>query len=112
MVVAELFNPNEHQAECEVYLSRTRKRQVRFVHAELLTKRTRDAPWRLDAEGSGGIRRYVLRLEIRRSEHEYEVLRARVSVPIPTPQVYGWHPAGKAFGVLCFLSDFVEGETL
>jgi aminoglycoside phosphotransferase (APT) family kinase protein len=112
MIEAGVFNPNEHQAECEVYLSRVLKGQVRFVHAELLTKSTRDAPWCLEVEVSGVIRRYVLRLDSKRGEHEYEVLRAMESVPIPTPQVYGWDPEGNALGVPCFLCDFVEGESL
>ena len=85
---------------------------MRFVHAELLAKSTRDAPWRLDVEVSGVLRRYVLRLGSRRIEHEYAVLRAMESIPIPTPRTYGWDPDGEAFGVPCFLCDFVEGETL
>jgi aminoglycoside phosphotransferase (APT) family kinase protein len=112
MVEPSIFNPNEHQAECEEYLRRSLKSQVRFVHAEPLTKSTRDAPWRLDVEVGGVMQRYVLRLDSKRSEHEYAVLRAMVSVPIPTPQVYGWDPKGKALGVPCFLCDFIEGESL
>jgi len=112
MVEAGIFNPNKHQAECEAYLSSSLKSQVRFVHAELLTKSTRDAPWRLDVEVSGVMRRYVLRLDSRSSEHEYAVLRAMESVPIPTPQAYGWDPQGEALGVPCFLCDSVEGESL
>jgi aminoglycoside phosphotransferase (APT) family kinase protein len=34
------------------------------------------------------------------------------AVPIPTPPVYGWDPTGEALGVPCFLSDFLEGESL
>jgi aminoglycoside phosphotransferase (APT) family kinase protein len=112
MAEMRIFNPNEHQAKCEEYLSRYLKSQVRFVHAEMLTKSTRDAPWRLDVEVSGVTRRYVLRLESRRSEHEYATLRAMESIPIPTPQAYGWDPKGEALGVPCFFYDFVEGESL
>ena len=112
MVETGIFNPNEHQAECEEYLSHALKSQVRFIHAELLNKSTRDAPWRLDIEMSGAMRRYVLRLDSRRIEHEYAVLRAMESIPIPTPQAYGWDPEGEALGVPCFLYDFVEGESL
>jgi aminoglycoside phosphotransferase (APT) family kinase protein len=85
---------------------------VRFIRAEPLTKSTRDAPWRLDIEVGGVMRRYVLRLDSRRSEHEYAVLQAMESVPIPTPQAYGWDPEGEALGLPCFLCDFIEGESL
>jgi aminoglycoside phosphotransferase (APT) family kinase protein len=106
------FNPNEHRAACDAYLSHALNTQVRLVHAELLTKSTRAAPWRLDVEMSGGLRRYVLRLNARRGKHEYAVLRAMEAVTIPTPKVYGWDPEGEALGVPCFLCDFVEGESL
>jgi aminoglycoside phosphotransferase (APT) family kinase protein len=112
MAETRAFNPNEHQAECEEYLSRSLKDPVRFVHAELLTKSTRDAPWRLDVEVGGVMRQYVLRLDSRRSEHEYAVLRAMESISIPTPRAYGWDPEGKALGVPCFLCDFFEGGSL
>lgn len=112
MVEPRIFNPNEHQAECEEYLRYSLKSQVRFVHAEKLAKSTRDAPWRLDVEVNGVMRRYVLRSDSKRSEHEYAVLRAMESVPIPTPQAYGWDPQGEALGVPCFLCDFIEGESL
>lgn len=112
MVKTRVFNPNEHQADCEAYLSRSLKNQVRFVQAEPLAKSTRDAPWRLDVEVNGVMQLYVLRLDARHGEHEYVVLRAMESVPIPTPRVYGWDPEGQAFGLPCFFSDFVEGESL
>jgi aminoglycoside phosphotransferase (APT) family kinase protein len=112
MVEPRIFNPNEHQAECEEYLRRSLKSQVRFVHAEPLTKSTRDAPWRLDVKVGGVIRRYVLRLDSKRSGNEYAALRAMESVPIPTPLAYGWDPEGEALGVPCFLCDFIEGESL
>lgn len=112
MTVMGIFNPNEHRWQCEEYLTRSLKSQVRFVYAEPLTKSTRDAPWRLDVEVNGVARKYVLRLDSRRSEHEYKVLRAMESIPIPTPCVYGWDPEGEALGVPCFFSDFVEGESL
>jgi aminoglycoside phosphotransferase (APT) family kinase protein len=112
MVEVEIFNPNEHQADCERYLGRSLKSPVRFVHAEQLTKSTRDAPWRLDVQVSGVMQQYVLRLDSRRIEHEYVVLRAMESIPIPTPRVYGWDPEGEALRVPCFLCDFVDGESL
>ena len=106
------LNPNEHRRQCEEYLSRELNSRVRFVHAEPLTKSTRDAPWRLDVEVDGVARSYVLRLDSRRGEHEYAVLRAMQSISVPTPRVYGWDPEGEALGVPCFISDFVEGESL
>ena len=112
MVETRVFNPSEHQAACEEYLRRSLKSQVRFTHAAPLAKSTRSAPWRLDVEVNRERRRYVLRLDSRRSEHEYAVLRAMESVPIPTPRVYGWDPEGEALGVPCFLYDFIEGESL
>jgi len=106
------FNPNEHRSQCETYLSRFLESHVCFVRAVPLAKSTRDAPWRLDVEVDGTPRSYVLRLDSRRSEHEYAVLRAMESGPIPTPRVYGWDPEGEALGVPCFFSDFISGESL
>jgi len=106
------FNPNEHRLQCERYLGRYLGGDVRFVGAERLAKSTRDAPWRLDVEVDGMARSYVLRLDARRAEHEYEVLQAMESVPIPTPRVYGWDPQGEALGVPSFFSDFIAGESL
>jgi aminoglycoside phosphotransferase (APT) family kinase protein len=106
------FNPNEHRLRCEAYLSRCLGERVRLVCADLLQKSTRDAPWRLDVEVGGVARSYVLRLDSRRIEHEYEMLRAMEAVPVPTPQAYGWDPAGESLGVPCFFQDFVAGESL
>jgi aminoglycoside phosphotransferase (APT) family kinase protein len=106
------LNPNEHRTQCEEYLSRSLDHRVRLIHAEPLTKSTRDAPWRLDVELDRVTQSYVLRLDSGRGEHEYEILRAMASIPIPTPRVYGWDPEGKALGIPCFFSDFVAGESL
>ncbi|HEY45051.1 MAG TPA: phosphotransferase [Anaerolineae bacterium] len=106
------FDPNEHRLQCEQYLSRFLKSHVRFVNAEPLAKSTRDAPWRLDVEVNSAARSFVLRLDSRSSEHEYEVLRAMDPIPIPTQRVYGWDPNGEALGTPCFFSDFIEGESL
>ena len=112
MVSQATFDPNEHRSLCETYLSHSLGERVRLVRAERLAKSTRDAPWRLDVEVNGFARSYVLRLDARRGEHEYAVLRAMESVSIPTPRVYGWDPDGTALGRPCFLSDFVAGESL
>jgi aminoglycoside phosphotransferase (APT) family kinase protein len=106
------LDPNEHQARCEEYLGRCLKSRVRFLHAERLAKSTRDAPWRLDVEVGGAKCRYVLRFAPRRGEHEYAVLRAVESIPIPTAPAYGWDPEGAAFGVPCYFCDFIEGDSL
>jgi aminoglycoside phosphotransferase (APT) family kinase protein len=106
------FDPNEHRARCEQYLARALGSSVRLVGAEMLQKSTRDAPWRLDVEVDGTARSYVLRLESRHIEHEYEVLRAVDSLPVPAPRAYGWDAEGEALGVPCFFYDFVEGESL
>jgi aminoglycoside phosphotransferase (APT) family kinase protein len=107
-----IFNPNEHQAQCEAYLGSALNGQVRFHSANLLSKSTREAPWRLDVEVNGVVRHYVLRIHSRRIEHEYAVLHAMESVPIPTPKAYGWDPEGQILGMPCFFCDFIEGESL
>ena len=107
-----MFDPNEHRTECEKYLSRYLECQVDFIQAEKLTKSTREAPWRLDVKVNGAIQSYVLQLDSKNIEHEYQVLKAMETIPIPTPRVYGLDLQGKAFGIACFFSDFIEGETL
>jgi aminoglycoside phosphotransferase (APT) family kinase protein len=106
------FNPNEHRARCEQYLGRFLGGSVRLVRAEMMAKSTRAAPWRLDVEVGGEARAYVLKLDPRRMEREYRILRAVESLPIPTPRAYGWDPAGEALGVPCFFEDLVAGESL
>jgi aminoglycoside phosphotransferase (APT) family kinase protein len=108
----DAFNPNGHRTACERYLSRFLGGKVHLAHAELLVRSTRNAPWRLDVEIEGSRRSYVLRLDSRRSEHEYAVLRAMESIPLPTPRAYGWDPDGEALGVPCFFHDFIEGQSL
>jgi aminoglycoside phosphotransferase (APT) family kinase protein len=106
------MNPNEHAARCEQYLRRYLGSPVRLLRAEMLQRSTREAPWRLDVDLGGTTRSYVLRLDSRNIEHEYEVLRAVEPLSIPAPRAYGWDPEGQALGVACFFYDFVEGESL
>jgi aminoglycoside phosphotransferase (APT) family kinase protein len=106
------FDPNAERSRCEAYLGRALGGRARLVGAEPLAQSTRAAPWRLDVELDGVSRSYVLRLDEGRGEHEYHVLRAMESIPIPTPRAYGWDPQGAALGVPCFLCDFVAGESL
>jgi aminoglycoside phosphotransferase (APT) family kinase protein len=107
-----IFDPHEHRSQCEQYLSQFLPGRARLIHAEALTKSTRDAPWRLDVELDGAARSYVLRVGSRSVEHEYAVLHAMESIPIPTPRAYGWDPGGQALGAPSFFSDFVAGESL
>ena len=107
-----MFDPNEHHAECEKYLSRYLECQVELIRAEKLSKSSREAPWRLDVIINGDIRSYVLQLDPKNIEHEYQVLQAMESIPVPTPRVFGLDLQGEALGTACFFSDYIEGETL
>jgi aminoglycoside phosphotransferase (APT) family kinase protein len=106
------FHPDDHQRQVERYLGQFLGESVRLLRAQQLAQSTRDAPWRLDVDVEGHTRSFVLRLESRRIEHEYRVLRAIESIPVPAPRAYGWDPSGEALGVRCFFYDFVEGESL
>lgn len=107
-----MFDPNKNRAKCEKYLSHLLGCQVDFIQAKMLTKSTREAPWRLDVKVDGVVRSYVLQLDTSSIEHEYQVLKAMESIPISTPRVYGLDMLGEALGVVCFISDFINGESL
>jgi aminoglycoside phosphotransferase (APT) family kinase protein len=107
-----LFDPNELPEQCARYLGRFLGYSVSFMRAEVLTKSTRLAPWRLDVQVNGVERAYVLQLDTRGMEREYQVLKALEAVPLPTPRVYGLDMQGEALGVACFFSEFIEGESL
>jgi aminoglycoside phosphotransferase (APT) family kinase protein len=107
-----MFDPNEHRTQCEKYLSRYLESRVDFIQAEKLKKSTREAPWRLEVKVNGVPQAYVLQLDLRNIEHEYQVLKVMETIPIPTPRVYGLDLQGKALGVACFFSDFIAGESL
>jgi aminoglycoside phosphotransferase (APT) family kinase protein len=107
-----LFDPNELPEQCARYLGRFLGCSVSFIRAEVLTKSTRLAPWRLDVQVNGVERAYVLQLDTRGMEREYQVLKALEAVPLPTPRVYGLDMQGEALGVACFFSEFIEGESL
>ncbi len=106
------FHPDDYRAQIEHYLGHSLGGHVRLVRAQELVKSTREAPWRLDVEVGSQTRSFVLRPESRRIEHEYRVLRALESSPVPFPRAYGWDPAGEALGMPCFFYDYVEGESL
>ena len=101
-----MFDPNEHRTECEKYLSLYLECQVDFIRAKKLTKSTREAPWRLEVEVNGVTQSYVLQLDPKNIEHEYQVLKVMETIPIPTPRVYGLDLQGEALGIACFFSDF------
>jgi aminoglycoside phosphotransferase (APT) family kinase protein len=106
------FDPKANEQRIEAYVGRALQGCARLVRALPLQKSSRDAPWMLDVEVDGEPRALVLRLDSRRIEHEFHVLRAMEALPIPTPRVYGWDPVGRALGQPCFLQDFVDGESL
>jgi len=107
-----MFDPNEHPTECEKYLNRYLECQVEFIQAKKLTKSTREAPWRLDIKANGSLKSYVLQLDPKNIDQEYQILKTMETIPIPTPRVYGLDLRGEALGSACFFSDFIEGETL
>jgi aminoglycoside phosphotransferase (APT) family kinase protein len=82
------------------------------LQAEALVKSMCKAPWSLTVGMDGEKRKYVLRFDSGRGEHEFNVLQAMESVPIPTPRAYGWDPEGQALGAPRFFIDFIEGESL
>ncbi len=45
-------------------------------------------------------------------EHEYRVLKAVETIPVPTPQAYGLDLNGEMLGIPCFFEDFIAGEPL
>lgn len=108
----EMFDPNDHRTQCEKYLSSYLDCQVDFIQAKMLTKSTREAPWRLDVKVNGIARSYVLQIDSRNIEHEYQVLKTMESIPISTPRVYGLDLLGEALGIVCYFCDFIEGESL
>jgi aminoglycoside phosphotransferase (APT) family kinase protein len=107
-----MFDPNQHQAACEAYLNRCLESRVKFSHAEKLARSSREAPWRIDVKSNGTTKSYVLQVDSQNIEHEFQILKALETIPIPTPRVYGLDLRGEALGVACFLSDYIEGESL
>jgi aminoglycoside phosphotransferase (APT) family kinase protein len=85
---------------------------VSFIRAEVLPQSSRIAPWRLDVQLNGIKRAYVLQLDTRGMEHEYQILKAVEAISIPTPRAFGLDIQGEALGVPCFFSEFIEGESL
>jgi len=107
-----MFDPNELPEQCAKYMSRFLGCPVSFIRAEVLPQSSRIAPWRLDVQANGVPLAYVLQLDTRGMEHEYQVLKAVESIPVPTPRAFGLDLQGEALGVPCFFSEFIEGESL
>lgn len=107
-----MFDPNQHPARCAMVMSHFLGAPVSFIRAEALTQSTRLVPWRVHVCVNGIERAYVLQLDPRGMEHEYQVLKALEAAPIPTPRVYGLDLSGEALGVPCFFSEFIDGESL
>jgi len=107
-----MFNPSGHRTQCEKYIGRFLESQVDFIQAELLTKSTREAPWRLDVRVNGVPRSYVLQLDTKDMEYGYRILKAVESIPVSTPHGYGLDLQGEGLGVACFFRDFIAGESL
>jgi aminoglycoside phosphotransferase (APT) family kinase protein len=107
-----MIDPNQSPDKVQTYLSQAVGAPLKFTGAERLPKSTREAPWRLNAQIDGLETSYVLRLESRDLEYEYQVMRAMMDNPFPTPTVYGWDPSGEWLGEPCFLCDYLEGSSL
>ena len=107
-----LIDPNENRKNIEKYLSKNLGYQVELVQVTKLTKGTREAPWKLVIEANGKDESYVLQLDQKSLDYEYQVLKVMERIPIPTPKAYGLELSGKEIGVPCYFSDFIEGKSL
>jgi aminoglycoside phosphotransferase (APT) family kinase protein len=106
------FDPNDHRLKCERYLSSVLGCPVDLIRVEMLAQSTRQAPWRMDVSVNGIEKSFVLQLDERGLDYEYQILKAMEAIPIPTPGVYDLDLEGKALGVASFIRDYVAGESL
>ncbi|MFH2038062.1 MAG: phosphotransferase [Chloroflexota bacterium] len=106
------FDPNSNREKCTAYLGDVFQTQVEFIRAEILQQSTRAAPWRLDVRVNGEARSFVLQTDPDGMQYEYNILKAMASIPLPTPHPYGLDLQGKALGIPCFFSDFMDGSSL
>ncbi len=107
-----MLDPLENQHAYEKYFAESLGKDVAILHAEVLEKSSRQAPWRFDLLVNGQKASFVLRLDKRSSAAEYRVLKAVEKLPIPAPKVYGLERSGELFGVPCFFMDYIHGESL
>ena len=107
-----MFDPNHQPEQIETYLRNALGARVNFIRGTILPKSTREAPWRVDVILNSIPKAYVLYIDSDDLEREYRVMKALEPQPIATPGVYGLDLSGEALGVPCFLSDFVEGESM
>lgn len=107
------FQNAQQRDALQAYMSRTLGEALQLVSVEQFTASTRSAPWQVVVKGGYMERAYVLRIGNNIEAHEVTVMQALARIPeIPSPRVYGWDPSGDAFGVPCFLCDYVDGESL
>jgi aminoglycoside phosphotransferase (APT) family kinase protein len=107
-----MFDLDQHSAQCEKYLSRSLGSPVELLGVNMLPQSTRAAPWRLDVKVNDTQRAFVLQIDPRGMEYEYQVLKAMETLPIPTPHVYGLDLKGEFLGTPCFFSDYIFGDPL
>ncbi|PWB51448.1 MAG: hypothetical protein C3F13_13480 [Anaerolineales bacterium] len=107
-----MFDPNDQPERCERYLRHHLGKAVQFIRGTRLVQSSREAPWRLDTLINGVERSFVLQVDAHSLEHEYRVLKAMQTIPIPTPHAYGLDLDGEMLGIPCFFEDFIPGEPL
>jgi aminoglycoside phosphotransferase (APT) family kinase protein len=107
-----MFDPNDHRLKCERYLSSVLGCPVDLIRVEMLAQSTRQAPWRMDVSVNGIEKSFVLQLDERGLDYEYQILKAMEAIPIPTPGAYDLDLEGKALGVASFIRDYIAGESL
>jgi aminoglycoside phosphotransferase (APT) family kinase protein len=107
-----MFDPNKKRGKIENYLSKILGYQVKIVQTTKLTKSTREEPWKIIVEADGIEKSYVLQVDPKTIDYEYQVLKAMEHIQIPTPVAYALDMTGKEIGVPCYFCDFIEGETL
>jgi aminoglycoside phosphotransferase (APT) family kinase protein len=94
------------------YLSDSLRTNVRIRSISELPASTRSAPLLIDCSISGLGRRFVFRYGGSVMKHEYNVLRALMNHPLPSPGAYGWEEAEKYFGQRGFIYEFIDGDSL
>ncbi len=94
------------------YLSDSLDVPVRVSSFSELPASSRSAPVYIESTVGGIDRSFVFRCGASVSVHEYNILRALMNHPLPSPGAYGWEEAEKYFGETGFFYDYVEGASL